>query len=164
MNRNKRESHISIHSNKKKEIPFFHVFFCVCPAFKQGVFFLILSSLESRGTFTDKESSVSLAGRAGDTMRHRERQFRLEELSNVRTTDVGRLDFGHLDDVNRGESGPVTGSHVLVAGGDGIRASQFSVLLVHVVSAGARVVAEPDAKVFDRLGLLLKDLPTHLNI
>lgn len=52
----------------------------------------------------------------------------------------------------------VAGSHVLVAGEDSIRSGKLAVLLVHVVGAGARVVANPDAEVFDLQGLFLRDL------
>lgn len=52
----------------------------------------------------------------------------------------------------------MTGGHILVEGIDGGDAGQLTVLLVHVVSAGARVVADPDAEVLDLLGALLGDL------
>jgi len=52
----------------------------------------------------------------------------------------------------------VTGGHVLVHGLDGIRPGHLTVLLVHVVGAGARIVADPDAKVLDLLWALLVDL------
>lgn len=52
----------------------------------------------------------------------------------------------------------MTGGHVLVAGVDGVGTRELTVLLVHVVSSRARVVAEPDAKVLDLERLLLADL------
>mgnify|MGYP006876479973 FL=1 len=61
-------------------------------------------------------------------------------------------------DLNRAETGTVTGGHVLVAGVDGVGTRELTVLLVHVVSSRARVVAEPDAKVLDLERLLLADL------
>jgi hypothetical protein len=93
-------------------------------------------------------------------VRDREREFWLEDLSDVRATDVFRFDGGHFDNVNGSESSTVTGSHVLVASLNGISAGQLSVLLVHVVGTRAGVVAEPDAKVFDRCRLLLVNLST----
>ena len=60
--------------------------------------------------------------------------------------------------VNRPESRPVTGSHVLVEGLDGVCPRCLAVLFVHVVGTGAGVVADPDAKVLDFLGALLVDL------
>jgi len=53
------------------------------------------------------------------------------------------------------EAGTVAGGHVGVQGLDGVRAAHLAVLAVHVVGAGARVVADPDAKVLDLLGVLL---------
>ena len=56
------------------------------------------------------------------------------------------------------EAGAVTGGHILVEGIDGGDTGHLTVLLVHVVGAGARVVADPDTEVLDLLGLLLVDL------
>lgn len=60
--------------------------------------------------------------------------------------------------MDRPEASTVAGSHVLVKGPDGIGASEFTELLVHVVCARTRVVAEPDTEVLDLQGLLLVDL------
>ena len=49
-------------------------------------------------------------------------------------------------------------SHVLVKGLDGVGAGELTELLVHVVRAGARVVADPDTKVLDLERLLFVDL------
>ena len=54
----------------------------------------------------------------------------------------------------------MTGSHVLVESLDGVHTAHLTELLVHVVSTGARVVAEPDTKVLDLEGTLLVDLET----
>lgn len=56
------------------------------------------------------------------------------------------------------EAGTVASGHVGVEGLDGISAGDLTVLLVHVVGAGAGVVADPDAEVLDLLGVLLVDL------
>ena len=58
------------------------------------------------------------------------------------------------------ETGTVAGGHVGVEGLDGIRAGGLTVLLVHVVSAGSRVVTDPDAEVLDTERALLVDLET----
>ena len=50
------------------------------------------------------------------------------------------------------------GGHVLVQRRDGICAGHLAVLLVHVVGAGAGVVADPDTEVLDLLWVLLVDL------
>lgn len=52
----------------------------------------------------------------------------------------------------------MTGSHVLVKSLDGGDTGHLTVLLVHVVGAGARVVLDPDTEVLDLLGLLLVNL------
>lgn len=62
--------------------------------------------------------------------------------------------------VDRPEAGTVAGSHVGVEGLDGSGPRGLAVLLVHVVGAGARVVADPDAEVLDLQGVLLGDLAT----
>ena len=60
--------------------------------------------------------------------------------------------------MNGPEAGTVAGSHVLVERLDGISTGELTELLVHVVGARTRVVAEPDTKVLDLQGLLLMDL------
>lgn len=60
--------------------------------------------------------------------------------------------------MNGSESSTVTGSHVLVQGLYGSSSREFSVLLVHVVGARARVVSNPDTEVLDLEWPLLKDL------
>lgn len=52
----------------------------------------------------------------------------------------------------------MTSSHILVAGVDSVGTGELTVLLVHVVSSGARVVTKPDTEVLDLEGLLLADL------
>lgn len=56
------------------------------------------------------------------------------------------------------ETGTVAGGHVLVESLNGLGPGHLTVLLVHVVSAGARVVADPDTEVLDLQGVLLVDL------
>ena len=65
--------------------------------------------------------------------------------------------------MDRPEAGTVAGSHVLVEGLDGISTRELTELLVHVVGARTRVVAEPDTKVLDFQGLLLMDLEKSRN-
>lgn len=59
--------------------------------------------------------------------------------------------------MNAPESGTVAGSHILVESLDGLGAAHLSVLLVHVVGAGAGIVTDPDAKVLDLERALLVD-------
>lgn len=56
------------------------------------------------------------------------------------------------------EAGTVAGSHVGVERLDGICSGQLTVLLVHVVRAGTRVISDPDTEVLDLEGVLLADL------
>jgi hypothetical protein len=66
--------------------------------------------------------------------------------------------------VDRPESGTVAGSHVLVEGVDSLGTRHLTVLLVHVVGTGARVVTDPDTKVLDLGGPLLMDLSQHPSV
>lgn len=108
-------------------------------------------------------------------MGQRELEALDKELLDVRAADVvGLLELNNLKDLrrldmscrminkstylDRPEAGSVTGGHILVQSVDGGNAGHLTVLLVHVVSAGARVVADPDAKVLHLLGALLGDL------
>jgi len=112
-----------------------------------------------------------------DAVGQRELEALGEELLDIRATDVvGLLDLNDLQDlggvncwsgwnyasgrtyVNRPEARSVTGSHVLVQSIDGVSPRHLTVLLVHVVGAGARIVADPDTEVLDLLGALLVDL------
>lgn len=65
---------------------------------------------------------------------------------------------GQCSYVDRPEAGTVAGSHVGVESLDGSGPRGLAVLLVHVVGAGPRVVADPDAEVLDLQGVLLGDL------
>jgi hypothetical protein len=60
--------------------------------------------------------------------------------------------------LDRTETGTVTSSHVLVASVDSIGTGELTVLLVHVVGTGSRVVTKPDTEVLDLERLLLADL------
>ena len=60
--------------------------------------------------------------------------------------------------MDRPEAGTVARRHVLVEALDRGRARELAELLVHVVRAGARVVAEPDTEVLHLQRLLLVDL------
>lgn len=60
--------------------------------------------------------------------------------------------------MDRPEPGSMPGGHILVKSLDGVGAGQFTVFLVHVVGAAARVVADPDTKVLNFQGSFLVDL------
>lgn len=113
-------------------------------------------------------------------MGERELEVLGEELLDVGALDIiGLLDLDNAEDlkwifvshiqshllscgiktyVDGPEASTVTGSHVGVQSLDGIGSRHLTELLVHVVSAGAGVVADPDTEVLDGLGALLSDL------
>lgn len=63
---------------------------------------------------TRKDRTEALACGTGDTVRERELELRLQQLPDVRATDVSALYFGYLDDLDGAETGTVASSHVLV--------------------------------------------------
>ena len=108
-----------------------------------------------------------------------------DKLLDVRPLDVlGLLELGDAENLRRGsasngvfsgvlrmgasyvdgpEAGTVAGGHVRVQRLGGVHPRHLTVLLVHVVGAGARVVTDPDAEVLDLLGVLLLDLQSDGN-
>ena len=112
--------------------------------------------LEEGGRANGGEDLLALRGVA---VGQRELEVLGQELLDVGATDVlGLLNLNDLEDVDRPEAGTVTGGHVLVEGLDGGDTGHLTVLTVHVVGTGARVVADPDADVLDLEGVLLVDL------
>jgi len=98
-------------------------------------------------------------------MRQRELEALGEQLLDVGAADVvGLLHLHDLEDVHAPEAGAVARGHILVHALDGGAACHLTVLLVHVVGAGARVVAQPDAEVLDLERVLLVDLPSYSHI
>lgn len=88
-----------------------------------------------------------------------ELEARSHELLDVGALHVLRLlDLGNLEDVDRGKTGTVARSHVLVQRLGGLSTGERTELLVHVVGARARVVSQPNGEVLDLEGLLLVDL------
>lgn len=59
--------------------------------------------------------------------------------------------------VNGPKSGSVLSSHILVESLDSLGSRHLSVLLVHVVGTGSRIVSEPDTEVLDLEWSLLAD-------
>jgi len=112
--------------------------------------------LEEGGRANGGEDLLALRGVA---VRQGELEVLGQKLLDVGAADVlGLLNLNDLEDVDRPKAGTVTGCHVLVEGLDGVGAGHLTVLTVHVVSAGAGVVADPDADVLDLEGVLLVDL------
>jgi hypothetical protein len=92
------------------------------------------------------------------SVRKWEAQVWLKQLLNIWTTNIFRLDFSNLDDVNSVETSTMLSSQILVASDNSIRASQFTIFLVHVVGSRARVISDPETKILDLRRLLFKDL------
>jgi hypothetical protein len=88
----------------------------------------------------------------------REAEVLGEELADVGALDVlGLLELDDTENVDGPETSTVASGHVGVEGLDSVGSGELTVLLVHVVRSRARVVADPDAKVLDLLGVLLVD-------
>jgi len=68
------------------------------------------------------------------------------------------LDSLSLQDLNGTGSGAMPGGHLSVHLGDGTAEAGVSVLPVHVLAGGSRVVSDPDAKVLGAAGVGLVDL------
>lgn len=76
-----------------------------------------------------------------DAVGQRELEVLGEELLDVWSAEIiGLLDLNDLEDLNGPEARSVTGSHVLVESLDSGDTGHLTVLLVHVVGAGARVL------------------------
>lgn len=160
----------------------------------QQTSFLFSSILNVHSTTSSKrarplanERLLVALGHAENAVRKRELDVLLHNLLDVRPANVGRLDLGHTDDLDRAETGTVTGGHVevwkteqkkgrvrlhelelflervrlLTAVADGVGTAHLTVLLVHVVGTRARVVTDPDAVVLRPEGSLLEDLQTQ---
>ena len=114
--------------------------------------------VEGRGARTHEESTVRLVGSADDTVRQGELEVGDQKLLDVGAANLSVGDLSNTDDLDGARAGTVARSHVRVASLNCSNAGQLTVLLVHVVGAGARVVADPDTKVLDLKWLLLVDL------
>lgn len=93
------------------------------------------------------------------TMRKREFEVSRDKLFNVGSFDlVGIFELDDFEDVDRPEPSTMSSCHILVQSLHRIGSRHLSVFLVHVVSAGARIISNPDAKVFDFHWSLFMDL------
>lgn len=90
--------------------------------------------------------------------RQRARRVAHQELGDVNAAALARLHHRGLDDLDRALTGAVAAVHLLVELVDGADEGGVAELLVHVVGAAARVVAEPDAVVLHVQSLLLVNL------
>ena len=90
--------------------------------------------------------------------RERHRLLHAEELNRVVALDVRVRDLANLDDLQARRAHAVAGRHLLVKRVDGFVHADLAVLLVRVVEARARLVADPDPKVLNRRDVLFEDL------
>jgi hypothetical protein len=139
------------------------------------------------GTLGREQSAVALLS-ADDAVRKRESKLGSKKLLDVRTTNISVGNLSNADDLDRSKASTVTGSHILVyiritvskngqtvltftpshlkltASNDSFAAGHLTVFLVHVVSARARVITEPDTVVLDLLRTLLEDLVIQIGV
>jgi hypothetical protein len=110
--------------------------------------------VEVSGGTLGKEGLGALVSGTQDTVRERELDLVAVELLGRNTDAILGSKLLHIDDLDGGETGTVTASHILVQLGDGTRAAGVTELLVHVVSEGSRVVTQPDTVVANAIGAL----------
>ena len=95
------------------------------------------------------------------------RESELQVLTSVhdvlRSLQLLISNNGGADDLDGTVTSTVSSGHLLVALLDSTEERSVTVLLVHVVSAGTRVVSQPDSIVLD-LDSALVDLPISANL
>lgn len=105
------------------------------------------------GTLTGKDGLEGTSNAMGNG----EFDLGIDELLNVRTTNLGSFDFSNTNDLDGTETGTMTGSHIHVEALNGFNTAHGTELLVHVVGTRARIITQPDTKVLDLQGSLLTD-------
>lgn len=121
---------------------------------KHGVDVETMRLVEGVGALASEGANVT-----GAAVGEGELETRSHELLDVGALHVlVLLDLGNLENVDRGETGTVARSHVLVQRLGSLGTRERTELLVHVVSARARVVSQPHGEVLHLEGLLLVDL------
>ena len=116
-------------------------------------------STERARLVSEERSSELLRLRAVSAVRKSELQVLVREHDVLVSSQLLVRHHGGLDDLDRSVASAVGSSHLLVTLLHSTEESRVTVLLVHVVSARARVVAEPDAVVLHFL-VRLVNLPT----
>jgi hypothetical protein len=108
-----------------------------------------------------REDSLGLL----DAVGKRELKATDSQLLNVLALNIlSLLKLNNLENVDRSKSRSVTSGHVLVKGINSSGTRKLTVLLVHVVGTGTRVVTDPDTEVLDLVGSLLVDLVNGDNL
>ena len=86
------------------------------------------------------------------------------ELSTVGPLKLTSTNGSGTDDLDGTRTTTVTSSHLVVKLRHGSGELQVTVLAVHVVGSGTRVVTEPDSVVLDSTGVLLDKLDAVKNL
>ena len=115
-------------------------------------------STERAGLGGEEGRSELLRLRAVLAVRKSELQVLVREHDVLVSSQLLVWHHGGLDDLDRSVASAVRSGHLLVALLHSAEERRVTVLLVHVVSAGAGVVTQPDAVVLHLL-VLLVDLP-----
>lgn len=118
-----------------------------------------LKEISARFAYAEQRHTIAVL----NSLWQREPDLGVVELLDLRSAAIASLDYLHFDYLDGVSSGAMTSSHVAVALRHSSAHGQVSVLSVHVVSTGTRVVSQPDAKVLDLDRRLLCDLKIHLN-
>lgn len=106
-----------------------------------------------RGTFSSEDWLESTS----NAMRNGEFNLGINELLNVRTTNLRSFDFSNTNDLDGTETSTVTSSHVHVQALNSFDTAHRTELLVHVMSTRTRIITQPNTEVLDLHGLLLAD-------
>lgn len=99
-----------------------------------------------------------------DTVRKRELNLLLCELSTIGPLELTSTEGSGTDDLDRTRTTTVTSSHLIVKLRNSTGELQVTVLAVHVVGSGTRVITEPDSVVLDSTGVLLNELDAVKNL
>lgn len=113
---------------------------------------------EGAGARGLEDRALGLVGRARQAVGQRELDLRVVELVRAGLLGVLGSQDGRAHDLDRARAGTVATSKLGVELLDGAAERDVAVLLVHVVGAAARVVADPDAVVLDDAAVLLRQL------
>ena len=87
-----------------------------------------------------------------------ELDLRIVKFFDMYTTCLAGGNDLNINDLDGMGTSTMTSTHIAIALCHGITDSQITVFTVHVVSAGTRVITQPDAEIFDLNGRCLVDL------
>lgn len=99
-----------------------------------------------------------------NTVRERELDVVVVELSSVFSSAIRRINFLDTNDLNASITSSVTGSHLGVELVNGSGQRRIAELFVHIMSTTATVVSEPHTVILNIRSLLLEDLVDSKNL